>query len=251
MGSRIEIIGLAGIPEISKGDDLSQIILDASRKEGLTFDSGDVVVVKQKIVSKAEGRIVHLSSISPSDLATRIAEDTGKDPRQVEVVLRESRRIVKMDRGLIISETHHGIVCANAGVDASNVGIEDAVCLLPLAPDASATRIRVSLKKAVGVDLAVIISDSIGRPWRSGIVDMAIGVSGLEPVRDYVGQKDDYGRQLKVTAVAIADELASAAELATGKLERVPVAVIKGYSYSKSEEGATSLIMEPEQDLFR
>ena len=251
MGSRIEIIGLTGIPEVTKGDDPGRLILDAARGMGVTFDSSDVVVVKQKIVSKAEGRIVALRDVSPSDLAAQIAAETGKDPRHVEVVLRESRRIVKMDRGLIIAETRHGIVCANAGVDASNVGVQGAVCLLPTDPDASASKIRSFLEKETGADLAVIISDSIGRPWRTGIVDKAIGVSGLEPVKNYVGQKDDYGYELKVTAVAIADELASAAELVTGKLERVPVAVIKGYSYAKGEGGARELIMDRDRDLFR
>ncbi|MEE9199297.1 MAG: coenzyme F420-0:L-glutamate ligase [Dehalococcoidia bacterium] len=251
MASRIEIIGLAGIPEVSEGDDVGRLILDAARGQGVSLVSGDIVVVKQKIVSKAEGRLVALRDVCPSDLARRIAAETGKDARQTEVVLRESRRIVKMDMGLIISETRHGIVCANAGVDASNVGVEDAVCLLPLDPDSSAARIREILEKETKADLAVIVSDSIGRPWRTGIVDVAIGISGLEALRDYVGQKDDYGHELRVTVVAIADELASAAELATGKLERVPVAAIKGYSFARGEGGAGALILERERDLFR
>ena len=251
MGSRIEIIGFTGIPDVSDGDDPGHLMLDAARRQGVTFDSGDVVVVKQKIVSKAEGRLVALRDVSPSALALQIAAETGKDPRHTEVVLRESRRIVKMDMGLIISETRHGIVCANAGVDASNVGVEEAVCLLPLDPDASAARIRSVLEKESGSDLAVIISDSIGRPWRMGIVDMAIGVSGLAPLKDYVGQIDNDGYELRVTIVAIADELASAAELVTGKLERVPAAVIKGYEFSKGEGGAEELIIKRERDLFR
>ena len=210
-----------------------------------------MVVVKQKIVSKAEGRVVPLCDVCPSEMAVQIASEHGKDPRHVEMVLRESRRIVKMDMGIIISETIHGIVCANAGVDASNVGVEDAVCLLPQDPDSSAARIRNRLERESGSQLAVIISDSIGRPWRNGIVDTAIGVSGLEPLRDYIGQKDNDGFDLKVTVVAIADELASAAELITGKLERVPVAIIKGYSFSPSETGASGLVMERDRDLFR
>lgn len=213
--------------------------------------SGDVVVIKQKIVSKAEGRVVPLCEVCPSEMAVQIASEHGKDPRHVEMVLRESHRIVKMDMGIIISETKHGIVCANAGVDASNVGMEEAVCLLPEDPDDSAARIRSMLERETDSQIAVIISDSIGRPWRNGIVDMAIGVSGLEPLRDYIGQKDSDGFDLKVTVVAIADELASAAELVTGKLERVPVAIIKGYSFSPSESGASSLIMERDRDLFR
>lgn len=251
MANRIEIIGLSNLPEIAEGDDIGRRILEAASEAGLTFMQDDVVVVKQKIVSKAEGRVVLLAGIKPSDLACRIAAEWGKDPRHVEVVLQESRRIVKMDRGIIISENRQGVVCANAGVDSSNVGVDDAVCLLPEDSDASADAIRATLEKDAGVSLAVIISDSIGRPWRNGIVDMAIGVSGLEPVRDYVGQSDDYGHELKVTTVAIADELASAAELVTGKLERTPVVIIRGYSYARSDVGAAGLIMEPERDLFR
>ncbi len=251
MASRIEITGLSNLPEIAEGDDVGERILQAASRVGLTLAQDDVVVVKQKIVSKAEGRIVFLADVQPSDLACRIAEAWDKDPRHVETVLRESNRIVKMDQGIIISENRQGVVCANAGVDASNVGADEAVCLLPEDSDASATAIRATLEKGSGVSLAVIISDSIGRPWRQGIIDLAIGVSGLEPVRDYVGQSDDYGHELKVTTVAIADELASAAELVTGKLERTPVAVIRGYTYARSDIGAAGLIMEPERDLFR
>ncbi len=244
-----------GIPEVSHGDDLGNLILGTLRQQGIDLGSGDVVVIKQKIVSKAEGRVVPLCEVCPSEMAVQIASEHGKDPRHVEMVLRESRRIVKMDMGIIISETRHGIVCANAGVDASNVGMKEAVCLLPEDPDDSADRIRSMLERETGCQIAVIISDSIGRPWRNGIVDMAIGVSGLEPLRDYIGQKDSDGFDLKVTVVAIADELASAAELVTGKLERVPVAIIKGYSFSPSfspsESGAGSLIMERDRDLFR
>ncbi len=240
-----------GIPEVSHGDDLGNLILGTLRQQGIDLGSGDVVVIKQKIVSKAEGRVVPLCEVCPSEMAVQIASEHGKDPRHVEMVLRESHRIVKMDMGIIISETKHGIVCANAGVDASNVGMEEAVCLLPEDPDDSAARIRSMLERETGSQIAVIISDSIGRPWRNGIVDMAIGVSGLEPLRDYVGQKDSDGFDLKVTVVAIADELASAAELVTGKLERVPVAIIKGYGFSPSESGAGSLIMERDRDLFR
>ena len=240
-----------GIPEVSHGDDLGNLILDTLRQQGIDLGSGDVVVIKQKIVSKAEGRVVPLCEVCPSEMAVQIASEHGKDPRHVEMVLRESHRIVKMDMGIIISETRHGIVCANAGVDASNVGMKEAVCLLPEDPDDSASRIRSTLERETGSQIAVIISDSIGRPWRNGIVDTAIGASGLEPLRDYVGQKDSDGFDLKVTVVAIADELASAAELVTGKLERVPVAIIKGYSFSPSESGAGSLIMERNRDLFR
>ena len=251
MTGQIQIFGLSNLPEISEGDDVGGSILEAASQAGLAFVQDDVIVVKQKIVSKAEGRIVLLADVQPSDLACRIAVKWDKDPRHVEVVLRESNRIVKMDQGIIISENRQGMVCANAGVDASNVGVDEAVCLLPEDSDTSAKAIRATLEKGSGVSLAVIVSDSIGRPWRNGIIDLAIGVSGLEPVRDYVGQSDDYGYELKVTTVAIADELASAAELVTGKLERTPVAVIRGYTYARSDTGAAGLIMEPERDLFR
>jgi len=251
MSSRIEIIGLTWIPEVKSGDEVAQLIIEASNRQGVAIEDRDILVVKQKIVSKAEGRTVDLKTVTPSDLASELAMNMNKDPRQVEVVLRESKRVVKMDMGLIICETRHGIVCANAGVDASNTGGDDLVTLLPEDSDLSATRILERIERDLGVDVAVIISDSMGRPWRRGIVDFAIGIAGLAPIRDYIGQVDPYGHELKVTVVAIADELASAAELVTGKLERVPVAIIKGYQYSRGGEGAKSLVIEPERDLFR
>ena len=251
MVNRVEVLGLPGIPEVKEGDDVARIILDASRSAGVPLDPGDVVVVKQKIVSKAEGRVIPLDSFTPSPLALEVARRFDKDARHVEAVLRESSRIVKMDQNLIISETRHGLICANAGVDASNVGLAEAVVLLPEDPDASAQAIRTTLESETGNKLAVIISDSIGRPWRSGIIDLAIGISGLSPLRDYVGQDDDDGRELKVTIVAEADELASAAELVTGKLERCPVAVIKGSGVPLGQGRATDLVMDPAKDLFR
>ena len=181
-----------------------------------------------KIVSKSEGQLVDLRTITPSALAVRIAEQFGKDARQVDVVLRESARIVRMERGIIICETRHGLICANAAVDASNVAGET-VCLLPSDPDASAARIRAGLREQTGADVAVIISDSFGRPWRNGIVNVAIGVAGMHPLTDYRGQTDPSGYDLRVTVMAVADELASAAELVMGKVDKVPVAVIRGY----------------------
>lgn len=251
MADRVEILGLPGIPEVRDGDDVAQLILAASNAAGVALESGDVVVVKQKIVSKAEGRVIPLARITPSPLAEEIGQRYEKDPRHVEAVLRESSRIVKMDQGLIIAETRHGLICANAGVDASNVGLEEAVVLLPENPDTSAAQILSKLEAATGSRLAVIISDSIGRPWRRGIIDLAIGISGLVPLRDYVGQYDDDGRELRVTVVAEADELAAAAELVTGKLQRCPVAVIKGSGVPLGEGRATDLVMDPEKDLFR
>ncbi len=251
MANKVEILGLSGIPEVREGDDIAQLVLDAAIASDVSLESGDVVVVKQKIVSKAEGRVILLDEISPSPLALEIGERYEKDPRHVEAVLRESSRIVKMDQGLIIAETRNGLICANAGVDASNVGLDQAVVLLPEDPDASADAIRTALEGQTDSNLGVIVSDSIGRPWRKGIIDLAIGISGLVPLRDYVGEKDDDGRELKVTVVAEADELASAAELVTGKLERCPVAVIKGSSVPLGNGRSTDLVMDPAKDLFR
>ena len=251
MVNRVEILGLSGIPEVQESDDVAQLILDAAIASDVALESGDVVVVKQKIVSKAEGRVILLDEITPSSLALEIGQRYEKDPRHVEAVLRESSRIVKMDQGLVIAETRNGLICANAGVDASNVGLDQAVVLLPEDPDASADAIRTALEAQTGSKLGVIISDSIGRPWRKGIIDLAIGISGLVPLRDYVGEMDDDGRELKVTVVAEADELASAAELVTGKLERCPVAVIKGSGVPLGSGRSTDLVMDPAKDLFR
>ncbi len=247
----VRIIGVEGIPEVRPGDDLAALILDALGRQGLRLEDGDVVVVTQKVVSKAEGRIVDLTTVEPSAFALNIAHRTGKDPRHVEVVLRESVRVVRMDRGIIIAETRHGFVCANAGVDASNVGPGPLVTILPEDPDASAARIRARLMAATGADVAVIISDTFGRPWREGITNVAIGVAGMLPIRSYVGLQDPYGYPLRVSNVAVADELASAAELVTGKLLGVPVAVIKGYEYPRGEGKARMLVRPADRDLFR
>ena len=191
------------------------------------------------------------SSCEPSALARDYATRYGKDPRQIEVVFRESRRIVRMDRGIVISETHHGFVCANAGVDASNIPDEDVVCLLPVDPDASASRLRDALAENPGVEVAVVISDSFGRAWRHGITDVAIGVSGMDPVADYRGLDDPHGYPMEASVLAVADELAAAAELVMGKTEGIPLAVIRGYSYSPAPGNAKELLMPPERDMFR
>ncbi|MDQ3856472.1 MAG: coenzyme F420-0:L-glutamate ligase [Chloroflexota bacterium] len=247
----VSVIPVPNLPEVQAGAELPQLILDALGSSRLTLERGDVVVVTHKVVSKAEGRIVRLSSVQPSDLACRFAADSGKDPRHVEVVLRESVRIVRMERGIIISETRHGFVCANAGVDASNVPGDDVVCLLPNDPDGVARRLRTAWQSALGIELAVVITDSFGRPWRNGIVNVAIGASGLEPLRDYRGGLDPYGRELSATVIAVADELAAAAELVMGKTDGVPVAIVRGYRYSPSDSGAAELVMPRERDLFR
>jgi coenzyme F420-0:L-glutamate ligase/coenzyme F420-1:gamma-L-glutamate ligase len=246
--SGIEVLPVEGIPEVRPGDDLSGLILRAA---GDRLRSGDVLVVTHKIVSKAEGRLVDLRAVEPSALAKSYAAEHDRDPRHIEVVLRESRRVVRMDHGLIISETRHGFVCANAGVDASNVPGEETVCLLPLDPDASARGIRETLSARLGFDLAVVVSDSFGRAWRNGITNVAIGVSGMEPLADYRGSTDPHGLPLVASVLAVADELASAAELVMGKVSAVPVAVVRNYPYDKAAGTVRDLLMEPERDLFR
>jgi coenzyme F420-0:L-glutamate ligase/coenzyme F420-1:gamma-L-glutamate ligase len=244
----LEILPVEGIPEVRPGDDLPDLI---ARATGEDLRAGDILVVTHKIVSKAEGRLVDLRAVEPSALAKGFAARYGRDPRQIEVVLRESRRVVRMDRGLIIAETHHGFVCANAGVDASNVPGDDAVCLLPVDPDASAARLREALTVRVGSDLAVIVSDSFGRPWREGITNVAIGVAGMEPLTDYRGQRDPYGYPLEASILAVADELAAAAELVMGKTEGIPAAIVRNYPYKPGRGRALDLLMAPERDLFR
>ncbi|HKP86000.1 MAG TPA: coenzyme F420-0:L-glutamate ligase [Blastocatellia bacterium] len=246
----LRIIGVPGLPEIAAGDDLPSLIARAARDAGIEIRERDIFVIAQKIVSKAEGRAVDLSSIEPSGLAREWAARYDKDARMIEVVLRESKRIVRMERGVIISETHHGFVCANAGVDASNVA-EDMVTLLPKDSDESARRIRAALEEIFGVRVAVIVSDTFGRPWREGIANVAIGVAGVAPLRDYRGQLDSHGRPLRVTVIAVADELASAAELAMQKSAGVPVVIIRGFDYTAREASARELIRPPEGDLFR
>jgi coenzyme F420-0:L-glutamate ligase/coenzyme F420-1:gamma-L-glutamate ligase len=246
----LRIIGVPGLPEIAAGDDLPSLIARAARDANIEISEGDILVVAQKIVSKAEGRTVQLASIEPSHLAREWAEVYGKDARMIEVVLRESKRIVRMERGLMISETHHGFVCANAGVDASNVA-DDVVTLLPKDSDLSARRIRALLEESFSVRVAVIISDTFGRPWREGIANVAIGVAGIAPLIDYRGQLDSHGRPLRVTVIAVADELASAAELVMQKSAGVPVVIIRGFDYNAREASARELIRPAENDLFR
>ncbi len=244
----IQVLPITGIPEISSGDDLADVLISLS---SLNLENGDVLVVTHKIVAKAEGRIVDLRKVEPSALAKQFAREYGKDPRQIEVVLRETRRIVRMDRGVIISETHHGFVCANAGVDASNIPDEESVCLLPVDPDASARRIRETLSERLALELAVIVSDSFGRAWRFGITDIAIGVAGMNPLVDYRGQKDEHGRLMDASVLAVADEISGAAELVMGKTNGVPAAIVRGYDYEPASGSGADLIMPPERDMFR
>ena len=252
MPLEIRVIGVEDMPEAVEGDDLAAQIMDACRGQGTPIESGDVLVVTQKIVSKAEGRVVPISSVEPSPLALAISEGHRRDPRHTELILRESRRIVRMDEGVIISETHHGFNCANAGIDASNIPGEGTVALLPVDPDASARRILEAIKQRLGVDIAVIISDTFGRPWRTAAVNVAIGVAGLNPLMSYVGQEDSHGNMMYTTVIAVADELAATAELVTGKVLGVPVAIIKGYEYEPMADAShEALIRSREKDLFR
>ena len=251
MTSRIELVALDGIPEVEPGDDLAALIVDAAASSGIGLTDADVLVVTQKVVSKAEERLVELASVEPSDFARAWAARWNRDPRQVELVLRESASIVRMAAGgLIISRTRHGLVCANAGVDVSNVGGGEVAALLPEDPDASARAIRQGVRERTGSSPAVIISDSFGRPWRNGIVNVAVGAAGIEAILDLRGTPDVSGRQMQATVIAVADELASAADLAGGKVDQRPVVVVRGFEHRPSDEGASVLVMEPERDLF-
>ena len=251
---RLEVVGITGIPEIIGGESLGSLIADAARNQGTPLRDGDVLVVTQKIVSKAERRLFDLSDIQPSPLALNFAKETQKDARLVELVLRESRSVVRMDseRGIIISETVHGFVCANAGIDNSNVPGEDIVCLLPEDSDRSARAIREEIRGVADADVAIIISDTFGRAWRDGHANIAIGIAGMNPVKDYRGTLDVNGMVLKVTTIAAADELAAAAELVTAKAIQVPIALIRGYDYERMEDATIApLIRERSKDMFR
>ena len=253
-GGAVSVVALEGIPEIRIGDDLPAIIVGAIEGTAgvLPLTDRDVLVVTQKIVSKAEGAIVDLTGVEPRPEAVEFARRWDRDARQVEVVLREARRVVRMENGVIITETPHGFVCANGGIDASNVGPGSGsiVTLLPRDPDASAGRIRAAARARFGVDVPVIVSDSFGRPWRWGIVDVAIGVSGLLPLEDLRGVPDADGRVMRSTVRAVADELASAAELALGKTAGRPVAVVRGASFLRGDGHIRDALIPTEMDLF-
>jgi coenzyme F420-0:L-glutamate ligase/coenzyme F420-1:gamma-L-glutamate ligase len=252
---RIEVLALDGIPEIAPGDDLPAAILRALDETpgALPLRDDDVLVVTQKVVSKAEGAIVDLTTIEPRPELVEWAQRWDRDPRQLEVVLREAQRVVRMDHGVLITVTPHGFVCANGGVDASNVGPASGsiVTLLPKDPDASAAGIRTAVRERLGIDVPVIVSDSFGRPWRWGIVDVAIGVSGLAPLEDLRGSPDHDGRVMRSTIRAVADELASAAELGFGKIAGRPVALVRGASFTRAEGSIRDVLMPESFDLFR
>jgi coenzyme F420-0:L-glutamate ligase/coenzyme F420-1:gamma-L-glutamate ligase len=224
--------------------------VEAAARQRTPLAAADVLVLSQKVVSKSEGRLLRLSEITPSLMAETFAAELGRDPRLIEVILRESRRIVRMDRGVLVTETRHGWVCANAGVDQSNVDA-DMVALLPEDSDRSARGIREALRTLIGGDVHVIIADTFGRPWREGLVNIAIGVAGFAPLKSYLGDRDPAGRPLQATILAIADELAGAAEPVMGKLDRIPAALVRGLPLAPSEEGSKALLRDPARDLFR
>ena len=250
MPPRYEVIGIEGIGELRPGDDVARVVVDAAVRQRTPILGRDVIVLSQKIVSKAEGRLLRLSDVAPSSMATTFATELGRDPRLIEVVLRESRRIVRMDRGVLVTETRHGWVCANAGVDQSNVDT-DMVALLPEDPDRSARLFRDGVRGLAGADVHVVVADTFGRPWREGLVNVAIGVAGFAPLRSYLGERDPAGRPLQATILAIADELAAAAEPVMGKLDRIPAAIVRGLPLVSSEEGSKALLRDPARDLFR
>ncbi|PYT53478.1 MAG: coenzyme F420-0:L-glutamate ligase [Acidobacteria bacterium] len=246
----VRLLRLRGLPEIHRGDDLSEQIANAATKARMQFENGDVLVIAQKVISKAEGAVVKLGSIVPSPQAQAIAERQKKDPRLVEVILNESKRLVRTDP-VLIAETRHGYVCANAGVDHSNIPGDDVVSLLPRDPDRSAKNLAAALRKRTGKRMAVIISDTFGRPWRLGLTNVAIGASGVPVLHDLRGTRDREGKPLTATILAVADELAAAAGLLMGKSEGFPVVVIRGYCYKPAAEPATSIIRPASEDLFR
>jgi coenzyme F420-0:L-glutamate ligase / coenzyme F420-1:gamma-L-glutamate ligase len=253
--SGISIRGIEGIPEVRPGDDLCRIIVDALRREGngirqLPGEPRPILVVAQKVVSKAEGRVVPLASVVPSEEALSLATELHREAGMIEIVLRESRRIVRAGHGVLIVETHGGFVCANAGVDASNAP-EGCVILLPQNPDESARRLRSGIGAALNLDVGVVVSDTFGRPWRQGLTNVALGVAGLSPFVDYRGRTDWYGRTLNASILAVADELAGAAELVMGKASGIPVAVIEGFDSEPRDGRGRELIRPAAEDLFR
>lgn len=247
----LSIFGIPGLPEITAGTDLAGSIHAAASAAGTPLESGDILVITSKIVSKAEGRVVELSTVEVSPFARQYAERWEKEPAVIELVLRESRRVVRQVGPILITETRHGFICANAGIDQSSSGGHGLAVLLPVDPDASAMGVRKELK-AKGVDVAVIVSDTFGRPWREAQTDIAIGIAGMQPVTSYIGQVDPHGHEFRVQALCTADEVAGAAELVKGNLSRVPCAVVRGLPW-EADETATmqSIIRDSERDLFR
>ena len=252
MPPEVRVIGIEGMPEMGVGGDLAGLMIDAAQAQGTPIEDGDVLVVTQKVISKVEDKVISFDDVEASPLAVTITEGHRRDPRHTELILRESKRIVRMDRGVIISETKHGFYCANAGIDASNIPGNNTVALLPDDSDASARGIRQVVNERLGVNVAVVVSDTFGRPWRNGAANVAIGVAGMDPLLSYVGQEDAHGNVLHTTEIAVADELAATAELVTGKALGVPVTIIRGYPFVPMEDASIQrLLRGGERDLFR
>ena len=254
MTDSIQLIPITGIGEIRPGDNLAQSIIEAARRIGLNFEPHDIFIVAQKIVSKSEGRLVDLGTVEPSPRAIEIARLQERDPRLVEAILGESASLLRIDRHVLITETHHGFICANAGVDRSNVAGEDWISLLPVNPDRSAQLLSEELQNLLcldGTPPAVIITDTFGRAWREGLTNVAIGLSGVEPLIDFRGLPDDHGKELSATILAVADEIAAASGLLMQKTSRIPVVLLRGYRYRPGSARATDLIRPRERDLFR
>ncbi|WP_420453139.1 coenzyme F420-0:L-glutamate ligase [Ilumatobacter sp.] len=249
--TRLEVFGVGGLPEITEGMDLARMIVDAAAAQGDPIVDGDVVLVTSKIVSKVEGRTVELDDVEPSDFARRWSTTWDKDPRVTEVVLRESKRIIRQIGPVLITETHHGFCCANSGVDQSSSGAHGRILTLPLDPDSTCRAQRARFAQ-LGADVAVIMTDTFGRPWREGQTDIAIGIAGMDPLRSYIGQHDPHGHEFRVQEICSADELASAAELVKGNTSRVPVAVVRGYEFEPDDDASMAPVLrDAERDLFR
>ncbi len=249
--TRLEVFGVTGLPEIESGDDIASQIVDAAATSGSPISDRDVVVITSKIVSKAEGCAIELDEVEPSAFARAWAQRWEKDPRVVEVVLRESKRIIRQIGPVLITETHHGFCCANSGVDQSSSGAHGRVLVLPKDSDSSARRFRARFAE-LGVDVSVVISDTFGRPWREGQTDVAIGIAGMNPLYSYIGQHDPHGHEFRVQEICVADELAAAAELVKGNTSRVPVAVIRGHDWTTDDDASMAPVLrDAERDLFR
>jgi len=249
--ARVEVFGVEGLPEIVEEMDLALLIHDAASEQGDPLVDGDIVLVTSKIVSKAEGCSIELDDVEPSEFATRWSQKWDKDPRLTEVVLRESKRIIRQLGPVLITETHHGFCCANSGVDQSSSGAAGRILTLPLDPDATCRAQRARFAE-LGVDVAVIMTDTFGRPWREGQTDVAIGIAGMHPLHSYIGQRDPHGHEFHVQEICTADELAAAAELVKGNTSRVPVAIVRGLAWERDDEASMAPVLrDSERDLFR
>ena len=251
MVSDVTLLAIDGLPEIKPGDDLAVMVVDCARAGGRALQRGDVLAIAQKVISKSEGRIRKLGDVVPGPEALRMAAESGKDAKALQVVLDETVRIVRWQRGVLIVETRHGFVCANAGVDHSNAGAPDTLILLPVDPDASAARIRARIAELTGIDVPVVITDTFGRAWREGHMNVAIGISGLPALRRYIGEFDPDGYEMRVTEIAVADEIAAATELVMGKLDRRPAAIVRGLRLPAGDETAREYVRPHDKDMFR